>query len=123
VLHLGAPGDFTLLAKEDWLSLRGYPELPMYSLQLDCVFCHIANHNGISEKVLEDPMRIYHIEHEPGWLSPWQLEERLDAAGIPMLDSSQYLSWVIRIYKEPSLLVVNTSDWGLGSEKLDEVTV
>jgi hypothetical protein len=123
VLHLGAPGDFTLLSKEDWFSLRGYPELPIYPVHLDCVFCHIAYHNGISEKVLEDPMRIYHIEHEPGWLSQWQLKERLDAVGIPMLDGSQYLSWVMRICKEPAFLVTNNPDWGLGTEKLDEVKV
>jgi hypothetical protein len=120
---LGAPGDFALLAKKDWFSLRGYPELPIYSLQLDCVFSHIANHNGISEEVLEDPMRIYHVEHEPGMFTMWQMKERLDAAGIPALDPSQYLSWVIRIYKEHGPVVVNGPDWGLGNEQLDEITI
>ena len=123
VLHLGAPGDFTVLSKEDWLSLRGYPELPVYPVHLDSVFCHIAYHNGICEKVLGDPMRIYHIEHEPGWLSSWQLKERFDAAGVPMLDGSQYMSWIVRIYKEPGFLIVNSPEWGLGTEKLEEFTV
>jgi hypothetical protein len=123
VLHMGAPGDFTLLAREDWASVGGYPELPIYPAQLDCVFCHIAYHNGMREEVLEDPMRIYHIEHEPGWLPMWQMKEKLDAAGIPMLSGSQYLSWVIRLCKQPGFVVVNSSDWGLGSEQLQEVTV
>jgi len=122
LLHLGAAGDFTLLSREDWRSLGGYPELPIHAVNLDSVFCHIAYHNGIPERVLQDPMRIYHIEHEPGWLPQWQLKARLDAAGIPMLNGNEYISWINRIYKEKRLVVTNGPDWGLGEHALLEST-
>jgi hypothetical protein len=122
LLHLGAAGDFTLLSREDWRSLRGYPELPIHAVNLDSVFCHIAYHNGLAEMVLQDPMRIYHIEHEPGWIPQRQLKERLDAAGIPMLDGNEYISWIDRIYKEKRSIVINDPDWGLGEHALLEST-
>ena len=34
-LHTNACGDFTLMAREHWFQLRGYPEFEMYSFRLD----------------------------------------------------------------------------------------
>ena len=41
-LHVNACGDFTLLAKKDWESLRGYPEWVVHSWHLDTIFLHQA---------------------------------------------------------------------------------
>ena len=37
LLHTNACGDFTLLHRDVWFALRGYPEWPMYSMHLDSV--------------------------------------------------------------------------------------
>ncbi len=34
-LHTNACGDFTLLARDDWFRLRGYPEWPIFSWHID----------------------------------------------------------------------------------------
>jgi hypothetical protein len=65
-LFTNACGDFTLLSKEDWLSLRGYPEWAMYSWHLDSIIVYQANRNGITEMYLGNGAPVYHIEHEPG---------------------------------------------------------
>lgn len=89
-LFTNASGDFTLLSKADWFSLRGYPEWPMYSWHLDSVIIHQANRNGIKEIYLGKNAPIYHIEHEPGSgftpESSDQLFARLESRGIPYLD-------------------------------------
>ncbi|MDF1664085.1 MAG: hypothetical protein P1V97_20115, partial [Planctomycetota bacterium] len=35
LLHTNACGDFTMLSKEKWLAILGYPELEMYSMHID----------------------------------------------------------------------------------------
>ncbi len=83
-LHTNACGDFTLLSREHWLDLRGYPEFDLYSMNLDSVFCYAAHHGGAAEEML-DPMRIYHIEHGAGsgWTPEGQakLFQRMAAVG------------------------------------------
>ena len=41
-LHVNVCGYFTLLAKKDWESLRGYPEWVVHSWHLDTIFLHQA---------------------------------------------------------------------------------
>ena len=65
-LHTNACGDFTLAARQHWFDLRGYPEFDLNSINIDSVFCYCAHYSGVSEEVLKDPLRIYHIEHAAG---------------------------------------------------------
>ena len=65
-LHTNACGDFTLADREHWFKLRGYPEFDLYSMNIDSIFCYAAHYGGAQEQMLEDPMRIYHIEHAAG---------------------------------------------------------
>ena len=54
-------------------------------MNIDSLFCWTAHHGGAREEMLEDPMRIYHIEHGTG--SGWtpegeqKLFERITAKG------------------------------------------
>lgn len=78
-LHTNGCGDFTLMALENWLDLRGYPEFDTFSMHLDSIFCFSAHYSGVVEEVLEEPLRIYHIEHGTG--SAWTPEGRSDRLG------------------------------------------
>ncbi|OGO01493.1 MAG: hypothetical protein A2Y90_02145 [Chloroflexi bacterium RBG_13_52_12] len=128
-LHTNACGDFTLMAREHWLAVRGYPEFEMYSFYLDGLGCYAANYAGAEETILEEPMRIYHIEHAAG--SGWSpgaggnlLKERLSAAGIPQLSSSEYVALVRQMRRKRRPIIFNGDEgWGLAGESLIETII
>jgi len=119
VLHTNACGDFTLAAREHWLDLRGYPEFDLYSMNIDSIFCYVAHHAGIREQVLEDPMRIYHIEHAAGsgWTPEGQakLFDRLAAQGVGHIPFSEVAAWGEQMRRLNCTMIFNREDWGLAS--------
>jgi hypothetical protein len=123
-LHTNGAGDFTLLSRETWNELRGYPELEMFSFHLDSVLCYAAHYAGATETVLADPMRIYHIEHAAG--SGWtpegegKLFARLAAAKVPRLSDRMVLEWALQMQTLQAPVVFNRDDWGLAGEELPE---
>jgi len=123
-LHTNGCGDFTLLAREHWMDLRGYPEFDMYSFHIDSVFCFAAHHAGVREVVLKNPMRMYHIEHGRG--SGWTPEGendlfgRLRAKGIPWLEYSEVMMWAAQMRRLESPLIFNGDAWGLRDIELPE---
>jgi len=125
-LHTNASGDFQLLARERWLSLRGYPEFDMYSMNIDSVFCFAAEYGGAREEMLSDPMRIYHIEHGSG--SGWtpkgeqKLWDRLAAKRVPVLDNEDVLQWGAQMRRLKAPMIFNHEDWGLANIDFQETT-
>ena len=126
-LHTNACGDFTMLHRDRWKELRGYPEFDLYSMNIDSVLCYMAHYGGAVEEVLPEPMRIYHIEHAAG--SGWSPEgqhllfERLAAKGIPWLEWDQVLDWATSMQRFRTTMVFNRRDWGLAADLLPEVQV
>jgi len=116
-LHTNACGDFTLMAREHWLDLRGYPEFDMYSFNIDSVLCYVAHHAGVREEVLTEPLRIYHIEHGTGsgWTPEGQarLFDRLRATGIPWLEYRELIIWAEQMRRFDSPMIFNRENWGL----------
>lgn len=123
-LHTNGCGDFTLLARERWIDLRGYPELDIFSMNIDSVFCFAAHYGGALEEVLADPMRIYHIEHGSGsgWTPEGQksLFDRIAAKGIPILDNEDVLQWGAWMRRLNSPMIFNHEDWGLSNVGFQE---
>jgi hypothetical protein len=115
------------VAREHWLDLRGYPEFDMYSMNLDSVFLAAAQNGGAPEEVLEDPMRIYHIEHGAGsgWTPEGQskLFERLSARGVSWVDNEDVLLWTAQMGRLNSPMIFNHEDWGLGGFDLKETVL
>lgn len=125
-LHTNACGDFTMLSKEDWFTIRGYPELEMYSLHIDSLLLYMAYNQGFLEMHLPDPMRIYHIEHSSmGWTPEGALtiKERMKGLGIPTLSWDQVESWLVRMYRDRRPQIFNSETWGLENENLPETRV
>jgi len=125
LLHVIASGDFMLMARKHWMDLRGYAEFDMYSMNLDALLCWAAYHSGVREEVLEDPIRIYHIEHGigSGWTPEGEqwLFARLDKIGLPWLGYPEMLELVEEVRKSGGQMVFNGENWGHASEKLPEV--
>jgi hypothetical protein len=127
LLHTNACGDFTLLGRDQWFELRGYPELDVFSIHIDSVLCCAAHHAGFCEEILPDPMRIYHIEHRTGsgWTPEGQAElfTRIAAKGIPWLDYREYIVWAEQMHRFNSPMIFNQKDWGLANDQLTESTL
>jgi hypothetical protein len=126
-LHTNGCGDFTLMARENWFDLRGYPEFDLFSMNLDSVLCHSAHHAGFREEILREPLRIYHIEHGTG--SGWtpegqaQLFQRLRARGIPWLDCADFVAMAEQMRRFGSPLIFNRENWGFAEVELRETTL
>jgi hypothetical protein len=124
LLHTNGCGDFTLLSREAWFDLRGYPEFDAFSMNIDSVFCWAAHHAGFREEMLEEPMRIYHIEHGAG--SGWtpegesKLYERIARKKIPWLEYPSVISWARDMNRFNAPLVFNLGNWGLAKDEFEE---
>lgn len=118
-LHTLACGDFTLASREIWSSLRGYPEWPVYSWQLDGVPMYQAYAARVEIVNLRPPMVVYHLEHGEG--SGWtpegsrRLFARLEAAGIPYLSTQAYRRVARKLVRGHGFQPFNGPDWGLAS--------
>ncbi len=126
-LHTNGCGDFTLLSRERWFDLRGYPEIDVFSMNLDSMFCFAAHYGGAREAILADPMRIYHIEHGTGsgWTPEGQVKlfERIGAKGIPCVENDEVLAWAKQMRRLKSPLIFNHEDWGMRDLELKESTL
>jgi len=121
-IHTNACGDFTLLARDRWMDLRGYAEMDVYALNLDSLLCWSAHHGGAREQELKDPMRVYHIEHGSGWTPEGEqkLFDRLSAKGVSWLEYREILEWARVMHRFDSPIIFNLEDWGLAKEDLRE---
>jgi hypothetical protein len=128
-LFTNACGDFTLMSKADWTTLRGYPEWPMYSWHLDSIILYQANRSAIREIYLGKHRPIYHIEHSPGSgftpESADKLFQRLEALGIPYLDWAKDVEPMIkkmdRTRASGAKVTYNGEGWGYaGTRFADE---
>jgi hypothetical protein len=119
-LHTNGCGDFTLLAREHWFDLRGYPEFDLFSMNLDSLLCFAAHHSGAREEVLGEPMRIYHIEHGSGWTPEGQAElyRRIAAKGLSFLSSEEVYSMAAQMRRLDAPMIFNSESWGLAGMDL-----
>ncbi|MBF0354365.1 MAG: hypothetical protein HQL43_03910 [Alphaproteobacteria bacterium] len=126
--HVNACGDFTLMSRQNWLSLCGHPEFDGYSMHLDSVLLLGAVASGrVAEEVLPHPMRHFHIDHSIGsGYTPegeQQLYDNLRRRGLP------YLSWedversVRMIAFSQDQGRFNADDWGLAGIDFPEATL
>jgi len=126
-LHTNGCGDFTLLSRRQWFDLRAYPEFDLFSMNLDSIFCATAHFGGAPEEMLDDPMRIYHIEHGSGsgWTPEGQakLFERIAARGLEFVDNEEVLIWTAQMGRLAAPMIFNHEDWGLDGVELPETVL
>lgn len=118
-LHTNACGDFTLMSREKWLTLKGYPEFHLWSIFIDGLLVHTAAAVGLKQIIIPPPCRIYHIEHDLGWAKtqdPIHVRPSLDY-------NKDYLPLCEKIRATRQPLPINDENWGLANMALDEITV
>lgn len=118
-LFTNACGDFTLMSRNKWFSLKCHPELPKWSIYVDGLLLHMAYVSRLSQIILPDPMRIYHIEHQMGWaVIQDTVKER------PSLDyQKEYIPWCQKMLREKRPVNPNDENWGLAQYDLKEYAV
>lgn len=127
--HTNGCGDFTLMAYEDWETLKGYPEWPIFSWHIDSVLVYQALFNGIQIKTCSKHQCIYHIEHGKGSgytpESATILFNRLKEQRVPYLNNAKLKVLIDRMRKQSlqdKTIVYNKDDWGFISAHLHEST-
>ncbi len=63
-LHTSATGDFQLMSRDYWHLLRGYREADIIAAHVDGLLSYMSYAAGVKEVVLNEPMRLYHIDHD-----------------------------------------------------------
>lgn len=122
-LHTNACGDFTLLAREHWFALGGYPELALYSLHVDSLFCSMAEATGLREVVLHPPNYVFHMEHGSSWaiMTP---EEKLRWFSIkPWVDYGMLCDIQNYMARTAHPIECNSPNWGFGDLNLMEIVI
>lgn len=123
-LHTNACGDFTLMAREHWFALRGYPEFPVWPLHIDAILCCSAHHAGVREEILREPLRIYHIQHGQGagWTPEGeaQLYAGIAAKGLSYVHYKEVVGWLSQMRRLNSPMIFNRENWGLSDLELLE---
>lgn len=123
-LHTNACGDFTLLSREGWLTIRGYPEFEAYSFNIDSMGMIAAHYGGYEEVSLLPPCVCFHIEHAIG--SGWSPEgsqllfNRLNNSGVLSPEWPVLIPLVEEMRERGEPLPFNYSRWGLADFDLPE---
>ena len=122
-VHTNGCGDFTLMSLDRWFELRGYPELPLWSMHIDSLLCYMAVAAGMQERILRSSAKIFHIEHQNSWvvLSP---DQRLKTFTMkPWIDNGLLNELWDAMYRTHRPIKFNLDEWGLSQCVFDEVHI
>jgi hypothetical protein len=125
-LHTNGCGDFTLLDRDTWLRLRGYPEWPVFSWGIDSILLFQADANHVAIEKLPSRQCTYHVDHGGGW-TPEEyaaLFRRLAEKGITVLSEQDFYRLEVEMEerkRQRAPLVYNPGNWGLADEYLSEL--
>lgn len=113
LIHTRAVGDFMLMSKKSWFTLRGYPELP-WDEYIDGFMPVMAYSSGLKQYIIDEPI-IYHVKHLFGRGGRYE-KLKLNYYGF-------YLKTCESIFLKNIPSVYNKKVWGLGNIKLEEIVL
>lgn len=124
-IHTNACGDFTLLAKEAWEAIGGYPEFEAFSFNIDSIGIIAAHYGGFTEISLLPPCVCFHIEHSigSGWTPEGEaiLFKKLKEKRITNPEWPVLMPLVEKMRAQLGVpLVLNDECWGLRNFSLPE---
>lgn len=123
-LHLDACGDFTMLHRDGWAAIHGYPELETFSLHIDSLGLHCAHWAGFRETALLPNAVCFHVEHSLG--SGYVKENatpmyaRLRAQGINWLDYEVVEPIFAGMAETKGAIDFNDESWGIRDWSMQE---
>lgn len=106
-LHTHAAGDFIMMHRDAWYTLRGYPEWPVLGTYLDGLILHSALACGLRQVAFDNSRCIYHIAHgNQGTEGRHKMLPNIDY-------DTTYKQLCYNILNAAKPLKVNDEDWGL----------
>lgn len=149
-LHTNAAGDFQLMSRHYWRLLRGCREADFAAAHVDGLMSYASYAAGVKEVVLDNSLRLYHIDHDDNFnerlkerqplfekwarsrFIPRPLSKKLIALyrdffghrhevyGIRALSYSEYKKICREMVEGMRSYVLNDETWGLGGKRLRE---
>lgn len=121
-LDYEACGDFTLMHKDDWMAIEGYPELDLYSIHIDSMALNACVAKDIEQHIFEQDACTYHIHHTEGWsaMNPNELIRFCEKR--PGLDWSIMYQAGKQIIEKKTTYGLNKPDWGFANHTFQEFT-
>jgi len=115
-----ACGDFTLMSREAWAAIQGYPELDLYSLHVDSLGLIAAASLGYRQHVFPREACTYHIDHSAGWQAMSPLEKVKFLEKRPALDYHLVQEVGLYALTKGDPLGLNPANWGYAHAELPE---
>src|SRR3989344_5285849 len=121
-IFTNACGDFTLMAKKNWHTLRGYPEFPLHGVKIDSLLLHAAFSLVLTQRILPMNMCVYHIDHPRSWTSAKSkgLLEYYQKLGIPTIERNKYSKLINKMQSDKKPIYFNDKTWGFINENFHE---
>ena len=123
LLDTKACGDFTLMPKEAWIDIQGYPEFDLYSIHIDSLGVMAAIALDYEQVVLAPKERIFHIHHENGWEAFDTMSLMKFINKIPGLDWEWVAEAGAHIIQNKRRFDLNPPNWGFADKTLEEYTL
>jgi hypothetical protein len=117
-----ACGDFTMMSKQDWEKIEGYPELEIYSLHIDSMALIAADSLGIKQEIFKPEACSFHISHKGGWEFADYKDKLLFYTNKPVLDWWAVYEYGLEIIKNKTTWKLNRENWGLADVDLKELS-
>jgi hypothetical protein len=122
-LDTEACGDFTLMAREDWLRIKGYLELEAYSIHIDSLGLYAAVAQDIQQIILPPAYCSYHVSHEDGWEQGDPVRKLLKDIERPMIQWNTMERLGNMLINKELELDLNKENWGLADVHLEEYNI
>lgn len=122
-LDMDACGDFTLMSKQSWLQIEGYPELEIYSIHIDSMGIIAAAALDLKQVVFTEEECCYHIEHSGGWEFKTPIDKIHFYTKKPMLDWWSVREAGLYLMENKTTYKLNKSNWGFADVALSEIPV
>jgi hypothetical protein len=120
-LDTKACGDFTMMHRDAWEKIQGYPELDLYSIHIDSMGIIAAKACGYQQHIFPHQACIYHIDHFNGWESMTALDK------VNFINRKPGIGWDIvaetglQLLQEKTSYNFNTDTWGFMDYNFEEV--
>lgn len=120
-LDLHACGDFTMMHREAWEKIEGYPELDLYSNHIDSLGVILAGAQGYHQVIFPPEQKAYHIYHPSGWGDDMEPADRLRQSETRhALDFGVVWECGMSLMKSGKLLGLNPENWGFRDHAFEE---
>lgn len=121
LLDLHACGDFTLMSRQAWDNIQGYPEIDLYPVHIDSLGIIAAAAAGYEQIIFEPQACTYHLAHQNSWNAMNPIERLRFCQKTPGLGWEVVESAGRHLLETESKWNINTNDWGLYNEPLQEI--